>query len=1255
MSALSEFKQLVRELLADDERRKQSFLRDSCPLLGYARLCQREGTLPKLAAYLRENAEWQEFRKRWADAALLDARCQVIWAGADPLEEDLGKAIKAYASAWGYFPSDVVQNASALDPPRFNHLPDARTIELFRSFASPNRFGPFHPGLHVVGESYAAIFGETGLSVFKPDVTTWILLVAKIDDGSGGYAGRLELQKVARGCGALYPDPNCGAYLRTDKKFQDGLENAWWAVIGQNLHRDKIDFDVRWRLWVPDKNDEPLDYGLTGHSAEAGVACALMALCGNEPLDDHVAITAQFKEPGTINTRLMPVGEVAVKLLAPGCVSELQKMPLFEVVVHRDQEANGERLFPKQEASGKKTQPIKSLGEHLQVTAVTDLDEAYDRLSRWARLTREVKKGKKGKEGLAEGAKKALDDWCGEDQYRRSHFLPERAPDEMAREALGLHAKGRWGDRLTEEEEKKLELGDSADRVLILGDSGMGKTAFLMNCEWKIAAADDDRVPLRVPKLSSRAWENPDAVTSDLSSRFKDWVPEDELRPWFDHLRRSGNLVILLDALDQTSKRWEELNNWLRETGRVDACHVVMTGRFSVERGEKSVATKGIKWSVLRVEEFDEQQRKEYLGDELYKQLVMQQQDSMQDRRRKLQWAKLLGAPLLLKFIRRIGSSGELKHLPNKYCIYKGALKALLDQGIESAKHTGLSLGKLAQPGRRDKQLGQMAWHMVQSGNFTGFVEDEAFEGLCDDLQLDDFLDVLAQLNVVDVDISGTLGWRHLSFCEYFAGVHLATVLTRQQQTEHIENVMRLPLPEEGETRKRSTPVLRRNERWDPAPGFADPARWDPIFEFALSCAQQRNDEETLNGLANDLFRCGGIRVLRDFVHVESDPDPEKPQVADPLRELCRVLGGYSIDWRRDIDPLIVNRSGDDSTLQEALKMYRERADTVQTQDVTLDATALRMLEQLFQERQYRRSEYLAAAWHLLQERKENEPDVENCFEQIRAILAEERTGLKEKLPVVEEFLGTFRPCPKRDGDKLEFTIGEEGEADAPPTSATVQPFTLADFPVTNAVFEAFDPSHVRDRDTWSCADDQPAVWVNWYQARMFCAWLSAGGQDRFRLPTEVEWEYACRTNAERRTKYWWDDEFDAKQCNAANTLGRTNGRREKLGEESDPEAHKNAWDLYDMLGNVWEWCEDWYDKNYYRKLAAWAETRDGDPPEPVAGSSRVLRGGSWSADASYCRSASRRGSPPSLHDGTLGFRVCVSSSCLRPSRPPSD
>jgi formylglycine-generating enzyme required for sulfatase activity len=227
-----------------------------------------------------------------------------------------------------------------------------------------------------------------------------------------------------------------------------------------------------------------------------------------------------------------------------------------------------------------------------------------------------------------------------------------------------------------------------------------------------------------------------------------------------------------------------------------------------------------------------------------------------------------------------------------------------------------------------------------------------------------------------------------------------------------------------------------------------------------------------------------------------------------------------------------------------------------------------------------------------------------------------------------------------------EFVMGsDDGEVDAkPPHRVKVDAFLMDAHEVTQDDYEKLMGTNPSRRK----APRNPVEQVTWSAAVKFCNTRSVHqgltpcydlktgrcnfSADGYRLPTEAEWEYACRAGTS--TPYWFGDRADQLRANAWFD-GNSDSTPHPVGQK-----RANAWGLYDMAGNVWEWCNDFYGPKYYRNSPT------DNPRGPDTGEKRVLRGGAWSTSAESCTSFVRNCDEAGTTDVCLtmdsnGFR-CV-------------
>jgi formylglycine-generating enzyme required for sulfatase activity len=198
--------------------------------------------------------------------------------------------------------------------------------------------------------------------------------------------------------------------------------------------------------------------------------------------------------------------------------------------------------------------------------------------------------------------------------------------------------------------------------------------------------------------------------------------------------------------------------------------------------------------------------------------------------------------------------------------------------------------------------------------------------------------------------------------------------------------------------------------------------------------------------------------------------------------------------------------------------------------------------------------------------------------------------------------------------------------------------------PVIGEAFAGRDPKYNWLNPGWKQTDEHPVVNVTWYDAVAMCDWLSKKEGAKYRLPTEAEWEYSCRAGADTRYHNGDSPKDLAKIANVYDieAVKEYPQWKDQALQQSDGFSFTspvgsykpNAFGLYDMHGSVWEWCSDWYDKDYYKNSPAV------DPQGPADGGQKVRRGGSWHTWPFYCRATYRNYNTRQSRYTLLGMRL---------------
>ncbi len=216
--------------------------------------------------------------------------------------------------------------------------------------------------------------------------------------------------------------------------------------------------------------------------------------------------------------------------------------------------------------------------------------------------------------------------------------------------------------------------------------------------------------------------------------------------------------------------------------------------------------------------------------------------------------------------------------------------------------------------------------------------------------------------------------------------------------------------------------------------------------------------------------------------------------------------------------------------------------------------------------------------------------------------------------------------------------MGDKKEVDATPHEVVVSSFYIDKHPVTQAEYQRVME---KNPSRWK-AGANPVEQVRWSDVVRYCnarsrldgrepcydlqRWECNFDANGYRLPTEAEWEYACRAGT--KTAYSFG--------NSPSKLKDYAWFKDNSGSKPRPVGQKrpNPWGLYDMHGNVWEWCNDYYKVDYYQ------QSPEENPKGPKAGETKVVRGGAWKFSADSCRSAYRYNEDPGYVDACFGYDI---------------
>lgn len=1338
------------------------FLSQACPLLAAARVACSTGRQEELREILN-GTPWSDFvddcdfHHRWCKepgvhkpSTLLNARRHLVLAAlGDDVEGNFRSAIELTQLATNAQPHEHLATLwQAYESFRntfvVQQLSDAgsHAVDVFQQLAG--EFGGWNPALLSTAAGFAAIFATP----IQPAHAVSTHLLFTVGNDEAGILGKLTLERLEfdanAGGGAIYADPARIGYLHSRDSFQHPLQQAWWREI--KPHLDTCNFDIRWSLQLVgdpgrtiDETESDIQYlrsklfaPLSGPSAGVAFACALRALRLGEQLDPHIAITAALAEDWNDNSgKIFLVGGVPDKLRA-----DLERAGIDEVLTSVDDQA-----FTGVQPDHDGIVITKPQRGKLKLIGLSRFEQCYQRASQHARVAQLLKSamskravailgdlgGTYTHSPLSRDADLATDSernaiLKSKDESRK-HLLLEQGRVSVPKEETDIILSGKGpADR------------PFPKRMRFLADSGFGKSTMLVEVERQLAESSDQRVPIRVgagparvgnmdgrplplPLLSKVPWQlKGDTDLERLGTWFYNhlWKPlgidtltKDQIVHWFVRAAEQGDVLFLLDSTDQTDADLEDLALFLQTQPQ---CTALVTGRPET-REYKAAAYQHDDWHRYWLEPFGEAEVQQFCQDaEVAEQLW------------KEQWRPLVTVPVLLKEMFPLAREGKLEQVTNREAVYELALDRLVEHGRVRA----LDKNRFTKQLQRAKKLhSEAAWATITQesqsqggqGSFTGRLtgsEAAEFQELLEqEHQRDEPVEVLESLGLLTLAYleqtrSGDTGlaWRHFSFCEWFAGVHLASLPAEEQSA-----------------------IIREH---------ALDVRWQWILRFALSAAQRQQQPDVVAHLADCLLASGAAFLLWTCI------DQDRITVPTSLDELCRWLVHRDRDsWKKSFAPY---------TSPWADRNEHERP-SMTPQVAGILRRMFAVDDDLPWER--RDSRWLHPAWQLVVEHlppselppeswtevqaicqhihdgfrsefetrvrvaaKRNQGRFRDDWEYEDAgllqlvpddvllelgVLPREVNGIKTQQLLwqwpgptsgtyeqrrdtfngqLKQLGSNFCACPpagwqhpydaRRDprecnvrGTNMRRTregdwIEQEGNKPVPHWLPAG--YEMQRTPMTNRQFEAFDPSHRRERrmqwyrpelETQEHAlDDHPVVEVSWYQARMLCMWLTGQGAfGQFGLPFDEDWEACCRAGRDREEDEFgipWCDEqqrpiLDGRrqeQFHSLSSHGANFDGRHPAGEaESGPDRSgtipvgqfpANGFGVADSHGQVWEGIQN---------LRVKAD-RDHSEVFTRTNNARSLRGGSWRFVAVDAAASNRYRYDPVIYGGNVGVRV---------------
>jgi formylglycine-generating enzyme required for sulfatase activity len=797
---------------------------------------------------------------------------------------------------------------------------------------------------------------------------------------------------------------------------------------------------------------------------------------------------------------------------------------------------------------------------------------------------------------------------------------------------------------------------DPPPRVVLTTDAGIGKTT---NVRWLANRWNADNGSTVAVLIDSDVWTRMRGESDWLcrlttaalvGSRNADSGAEPPLhtrcRRYLSRMREAGQLIILIDGLDHADAgKIRLIGDLIRDT-KWDKCRIVMAGRPHALRRHYQTLFSDIlasRWRFVQASEFGEDEQDRYLG-----QLPSGESFFQKIKKSSPEVLSILGVPRVLEYLKKLKGDQDVDSLRNASDIYWRSMRHLIDEGIAGLDRATYPFAeKLPKSDRIDyaiRWLAAIAFTMTAGSveddddpttdqpprrqpNFDAIATIEQFEAfkrsvwarLYRGRAYDEFdttfindLNALAAMNTAIANgffdnethdgLRGIL-WRNRSLQEFFAAVWMSRYFCC------------------GDIERYSDAEGRLLRSWVFTPDDLESEAYYEIWRFAADMPPQGRSggekDSWINALGVLYLPGDGTMATRRSNEMIYRSWPTMTEYSTKKTRARNVLKKF----RSEFEEIKSGKRGED---------LRRDAQEFVDSFIPLDGDPeFRMGAP--EDKQGRMSEgytKIFTDW-LAKGRDDSESQVNWLLDQFT--FAPGKVGLRQREQQFDYYLHVHR---NNDFKKISDVFARKDET----PQETVQPvasFCLSDSPVLNRWYRLYDPGHGLRKTDYQQSYERisgeancPVIYVSWYDAWVFCKWATWTDEvfdspiDSY-LPTELEWEYAAKGGRPWDWDYWWHaTDYNANVCNGNHQAGKT----------LPPSAGRaNPYGLKDMLGNVQEWCADWYHGVYGSAFDA--------------ASARVLRGGSWNGTPLLCRSAYRFNFRPAYRYNVVGFRVARARS----------